>query len=248
MLINLSLLIYGFVFGSFINVIIDRVPSGKFFSDKRSYCESCGKNLKWYDLVPLLSFILIKGKCRYCKTPIPKRLLLVEILTGIGFLSIYHFSDAGLSFTLIFLLLIFSLYVAIFFIDAKHHIIPDSILITLLCATLLMHIINGADLTQYIITGIISFIFFLILYLITKSKGIGFGDVKFSFVIGFMLGFPEAIVAFYAAFLTGAIISIILILIGKKKAKGSVIAFGPFLIIGVAIAALYTHEIISLFF
>lgn len=248
MITYIILFVYGVIFGSFINVLIDRIPSGKLFSKSRSYCESCGKTLRWYDLIPLVSYILLKGKCRCCRKPIPKRLFFVELLVGLGFITIFHLTSPISLLSLIIILVIFSLLVAIFFIDAKYRIIPDSLLIVLLFTTLLFHVVNDSELISHVITAFASFTFFLILYLITKGKGIGFGDVKFSFVIGFMLGFPVAVVAFYAAFLTGALISIILILIGKKKARGSVIAFGPFLIIGVVIAALYANEIISLFF
>ncbi len=241
--------IFGSIFGSFVNVLIDRVPQGKFFDNKRSYCESCKKSLSWYDLIPLFSYIILRGKCRRCKSKIPFRIFVVELLTGLGFVALYSLIYQSLPLiSFIMIVLTFCLLTAIFFIDVKHRIIPNSLLIAILLCTLFYHIFAGHDLIPYIITGIVSFLVFFLLFAVTKGKGMGFGDVKFAFVIGFLLGFPASLIAFYAAFLTGAAISIILIIAGKKKARGSVIAFGPFLIIGILIATLFTDEIIKKFF
>lgn len=138
--------------------------------------------------------------------------------------------------------------IAIFFIDYYHQIIPDSLLIFLLLLAILILVLQNAPLLPYLITGAVSFLVFFLLFGLTKGRGIGFGDVKFAFVIGLLLGFPSALIAFYAAFLTGALISIILIVAKKKKFHGDTIAFGPFLVVGIGIAALFSHEIIQIFF
>ncbi len=247
-IVYIFLFILGTIIGSFTNVLIDRIPSQKFLSKNRSYCESCKRTLQWYDLFPLVSYLLLQGKCRYCKKSIPLRIFLVELLMGISFVLFYVLFPVASLKIFVLLLIVCTILVAIFFIDAKHRIIPDSLLLSLLLTTLLYHIFSNHELIPYLLAGIGSFLFFLLLFLVTKGKGMGFGDVKFTFIIGFLLGFPAAVISLYAAFLTGAIISIILIVTGKKKARGSVIAFGPFLIIGIIIAALYTNEIISLFF
>lgn len=246
-IVYIFLFIIGAVIGSFTNVLIDRIPSQKFLSKSRSYCESCKKTLQWYDLFPLVSYLFLRGKCRHCKNPIPLRIFFVELLMGITFVLLYLLFPASIEI-LMLMFIVCAILVAIFFIDAKHRIIPDSLLLSLLLTTLLYHIFSKHELIPYLLAGIGSFLFFLLLFLVTKGKGMGFGDVKFTFIIGFLLGFPAAVISLYAAFLTGAIISIILIVTGKKKARGSVIAFGPFLIIGIIIAALYTNEIISIFF
>ena len=238
----------GLIIGSFVNVLIDRLPSGKFFSKPRSYCESCKKTLQWYDLFPILSYILLRGKCRYCKKPIPYRLPIVELLTGVGFVLIYILTPVDQLISLPFYLLLFSLFVAIFFIDAMHQIIPDVLLLCIGVITVVLHVFAGVEILPYIATGVASTLFFLALFLGTKGRGMGFGDVKFAFVIGLLLGFPGTLVAFYVAFVVGAIVSIGLILSKKKKLKGSKIAFGPFMIVGMVIALLYADNIMTLLF
>lgn len=247
---NLILFVFvvGLVLGSFLNVVIDRLPSGKFFSNKRSYCLSCKKTLKWYDLVPLFSYLLLKGKCRYCRKPIPYRLPFVELVTGIGFVAIFLFTPPLYYAILPFLFIIFSLFIAIFFIDAKHSIIPDILLLFLAITVFVMHIYMQQSIIPYLLVGSLSALFFFLLFVGTKGKGMGFGDVKFAFVIGLLLGFPDTIVAFYGAFVTGAVVSILLILLKKKKLKGSTIPFGPFMIIGVGIAVVLSDFLISYFF
>ncbi|HRN96581.1 MAG TPA: prepilin peptidase [Candidatus Levybacteria bacterium] len=244
----LLLLIIGSILGSFVNVLIDRLPSGKYFSRNRSFCESCKKTLKWYDLFPILSYIFLKGKCRYCKKPIPYRLPIVELLTGIGFVLIYILTPVDQLICTPFYLVLFALFVAIFFIDSMHQIIPDVLLLCIGVITVVLHVFSGVEILPYIVTGVASTLFFLALFLGTKGRGMGFGDVKFAFVIGLLLGFPGSLVAFYAAFVVGAIVSIGLILSKRKKLKGSKIAFGPFMIVGMVIALLYAENIMALLF
>lgn len=248
LIVFLFLFMLGATVGSFTNVLIDRIPAHSFFANSRSYCESCKKILKWYDLLPLVSFALLRGQCRSCKKQIPKRIFFVELMMGVVFVLLYTMNLGMPMLALLSVYILSILFVAIFFIDAKHRIIPDSLLLFVLLTTLLYHFAMDHTLVPFLLTGLGSCMFFLLLYLITKGKGLGFGDVKFVFAIGFLLGFPTTIVALYGAFLTGAIVSIILIVIGRKKLRGSAIAFGPFLIVGVVIAALYSDEILKLLF
>lgn len=242
------LFLLGIVFGSFTNVLIDRLPRKESFLADRSYCEHCKHQLKWFDLCPLFSYLTLKGKCRYCHAPIPARLFLVEFLTGLSFVIVYLANPLlPISVLLLYFLSIIVL-IAIFFIDYYHQIIPDSLLIFLLLITITILVLQNAPILSNLVTGTVSFLAFFILFALTKGRGIGFGDVKFAFVIGLLLGFPSALIAFYAAFLTGAFISIILIVAKKKKFHGDTIAFGPFLVIGIGIAALFSHEIIQVFF
>ncbi len=244
----LIIFLYGSIFGSFLNVVIDRLPRDEKFFKDRSYCESCKKTLRWYDLIPLFSFLFLRGKCRYCKKPIPPRLFLIELFCGLMFVLLYSLNSTLPFSALVSIFAIFLAVFAIFMIDVKHKIIPDVLLIVILIAALLYHFVLGHDFSEYLLSGFISLLFFLALFLGTKGRGMGFGDVKFSFVIGFLLGFPHTVIAFYSAFLTGAIISVILILSKRKKLRGETIPFGPFLIVGIATALLFTNEIITLFF
>lgn len=245
------LFLFGSAIGSFLNVLIDRLPRGENILIARSRCESCSKTLAWYDLIPVFSYLLLSGKCRYCKTKIPKRIIFIELLTGITFILtyFYYFSYLAQSNLLyfIFILILISCFLVIFFTDLQFGIIPDEILVVILLTSVVFNVINmPALIIQNFITGLSSASFFLLLFVITHGKGMGFGDVKFSFVIGFLLGFPEAIFAFYSAFLTGALVSLILIIVGRKKFKGDTISFGPFLVLGVLIAVVFGEKIIGM--
>jgi len=227
--------ILGLFFGSFLNVIIDRTGKKESFISGRSHCDFCKKELKWFDLIPLLSFLLLNGMCRYCGKKLSFQYPIVEIVTGILFLlsfiySLNLFPLGGLSFIFVFLfsVIVSSSLLLVFMIDLKFGIIPDGIIIFSTAATFIYLLYTGNFLHNFL-TGIGTAAFFLLLTVITKGKGMGMGDVKFAFLIGLLLGFPIALISIYLAFLTGAFLSIILILAGIKKFKKDTIPFGPFL-------------------
>jgi leader peptidase (prepilin peptidase)/N-methyltransferase len=246
--------IMGSVIGSFLNVVIDRVPHKKSLVKGRSHCDFCHKKLVWFELIPIISYIFLHGKCRHCKKTIPLRVLIVELLTGFGYLCILSWAFVtGLSVISLFLfLLTFSVCIAIFFIDIEHRIIPDTLLIVLGIIGVVTVIFSPLDtLALRIVIALLSFLVFFGLFYVTSGRGMGFGDVKFALAIGFLLGFPGALVAFYTAFLTGAVISLILVIGGRKKFKTGTIPFGPFLVIGILVAMFFSAQIlqyVSLFF
>lgn len=241
--------IVGAVVGSFLNVVIDRSPKNKSIAFSRSRCESCNKNLYWYDLIPIVSYLLLMGKCRFCKKKIPSRIIFVEILTGSLYaLLAYLFLPFNL-LLFVFLGVIFSVLLVIFYIDMYYGIIPDFTLVIILIVSLIYYLISSpASIPASLISAVSLFLFFLLLFIITGQKGIGFGDVKFAFVIGFLLSYPGSVFAVYSAFLTGAVVSIILILNGRKKfKKGEAIAFGPFLVLGIALYYTFQDKILKVF-
>jgi len=240
----------GAVIGSFLDVMVSRTVSGKSFLMSRSECDSCRKKLQILDLVPLLSYLLLHGSCRYCKAKIPRRLFYMELSTGLIFVITYFATGAHL-LQLILLLLIISLLYAIFVADLRFGIIPDQFLIALGTVSLvfvaskvfILH--EGFQLfLPHFLTGMVAFGFFMGIFLLTRGKGMGFGDVKFSFFVGFLLSFPLTIASFYIAFLTGAFISLILIIGGKKRLKGGTIPFGPFMALGTVIALLFETQML----
>jgi prepilin signal peptidase PulO-like enzyme (type II secretory pathway) len=246
-LISLFVFLIGLCIGSFVNVLIDRIPYNTFFSHARSQCDFCKKTLVWFDLIPLVSYIILKGKCRYCNNRLSFRMPFVETLTAISFVGIFWLYPGQL-IVLPIVGLICALFIAIFFIDAEHLIIPDILIIMVGIFSILLHVIEGRSLLIYIISALSASLFFLLLFLITKGKGMGFGDVKFAGFIGLLLGFPHTITALYSAFLIGAVVSIFLILTKRKKLKGSIISFGPFMVLGVLVAVLGNEYILQLFF
>jgi len=166
---------------------------------------------------------------------------LIELLAGALFYLSYLSHLSFLSYLLICGL------VVIFFIDLEHQIIPDEIVIPLSILFLVYFLMTNPQLliTNYLITALISFLFLYFIFLLTKGKGMGFGDVKLAFLMGLVLGFPKIVVAFYLAFLTGAFIGVILILLGKAKLKQK-IAFGPFLVFGTIFSLLWGEKIVTL--
>lgn len=243
---NFTVFFLGLCVGSFLNVLIYRMPRGLGFVKGRSFCPKCKNKLSWFDNLPLVSFVLLKGKCRYCRKTISWKYPAVELLTGTVFLLSYLSSLSCLSY------LLFAGLIVVFFIDLEYQIIPDEVILPLAVLFIvqgIIEIILSPLNTNFLILNtffpaIGSFLFLYSIYLITKGKGMGFGDVKLAFLMGLVLGWPKIIVAFYLAFLTGAIIGIILILLRKAKLKQK-IAFGPFLVLGTMIAYLWGDKIIN---
>lgn len=233
-LIIFFLFLTGLSVGSFLNVVIDRVPNNKSIFFGRSHCDHCKKRLSWLDLIPIFSFILLKAKCRQCRNKIGFQYPAVEGLTAVFFIFVFLNSLPSLALNypiFVFNLFLVAALISLFFADLKYGIIPDKILLPLTIVSILTFAILKMNLViPHLIAGLASFLFFLTLHIITKGKGLGLGDVKLSFLIGFLLGFPSFVISLYLSFLTGAIVSIILVLWGKKRFHGGTIPFGPFLI------------------
>jgi len=231
----------GLLIGSFLNVIIDRLPRGESFLTGRSYCDNCKHTLSWKDLVPLFSFIVLKGKCRYCKTRLSYQYPLLEVTTGSFFALTFYFFTPSTLLSIVFALLITSILIVIFFIDLFEGIIPFILVIPGMILTII-YLYFQSNMSQvfiHIIAALVAGGFFYLIYFITKRKGMGFGDVVFAVFMGLLLGFPNTFFALYIAFLTGGIISLILVLLRRKKLRGSTIPFGPFLVIGTYSAFLW---------
>ena len=245
MFINPAIIfIFGLAVGSFLNVLIDRIPKGKDIIFKRSHCDHCQRELKAFDLIPLLSYLLLRGKCRYCRKKISGQNPLVETATGLIFVFI---AAQSANKEVIYQLAVAGILIAIFAIDFKDGIIPDSLIIFLISITFIFQILSAPwAIFANLATGLILAVFFLLLVILTRGRGMGLGDVKYAFFMGFYLGFPLSIAAFYVAFLTGAVISLILILLRKKTLKSRV-AFGPFLVTATLISRYFGIAIINFF-
>jgi len=258
LLIYLILFVLGVAVGSFLNVLIDRLPRGEPLRG-RSRCDSCRTPLPWYDLVPILSFLWLRGKCRYCGARIPRRLLVVEVLTGIGFVFLcwwiwdtkYQILDTG--YWILFAtycLVLFSVFVALFFTDLEYGVLPDKIVVPAIGVALAWRVVPLVLNTKYqildtkywILPAFGLSLFFLLLIAVTCGRGMGFGDVKLGFLVGLVLGWPKILVAAFLAFLFGGMVSVILLISGKKR-FGETIPFGPFLIAGMGAAAVWGDAI-----
>lgn len=241
----LFLFIFGASVGSFLNVLIDRLPKGELISG-RSYCDCCRHKLSWSDLIPVVSFFLLKGKCRYCGKNISWQYPSVEILTGIIFILLWSFSTIIYPTIVgkIIILGLVSCLIVIFFSDLKYQIIPDAIQVALFLFSLLLKL-GGIFQLHFFTAGLVVMLPILFLYLVTRGRGMGFGDVKLSFTMGFLLGIKAGLLALYFGFVMGGIVGLILLWLKKKKLK-SKIAFGPFLVLGILIMLFWEKEIFQL--
>ncbi len=237
----LLLILLGLAFGSFANVLIDRLPKGQNVLYGRSHCDYCGKTLRWYELIPVISFIFQRGRCLRCHKKLSFQYPLIELCTAMGFSYLYLMPFTSFQLLAAESLTFFSMLV-IFVADVKYQIIPDSMVVIGLIGAVLTVGVRSENL----LAGVGACLFFYLLYFFTRGRGLGFGDVKLGFLLGFLAGFPKIVIALYVAFLTGAALGVILILGGKKKLK-SKIAFGPFLILGLLVALIWGNKLTYLF-
>jgi prepilin signal peptidase PulO-like enzyme (type II secretory pathway) len=244
--INIFVFLFGLCIGSFLNCVIYRLEQKKDLSG-RSFCPHCRHTLSWKDLFPVLSYLSLGGKCRYCKKKISIQYPIVEIFTGLVFVLIfsqlYNF-NVGSLVNIIFLFYITSVLIIIFVYDLKHYLIPDKILFPAIILSFVYRIINITSFLDFFYASLIGSIFFLIMFLISKGKWMGFGDVKLAILMGLVLGIKGVLLALFLAFLFGAVIGTILIFFQKKGFK-SEIPFAPFLVMGTFLAMIFSEQIIS---
>lgn len=244
--------ILGLFIGSFLNVLSDRLPKGESPFKGRSHCEFCKKTLSPLDLVPLFSFIVLGGKCRYCKKKLSYYYPLSEFITGLLFVYVFISSTNGgdlnvdHSLLIVYYLFIVSSLIVIFLTDIKYGIIPfNVVLIALITALVYKFAYFSSDLSLSFISALFSFLAFLLIFLFTKGRGMGFGDVVYVFLMGFLLSYPKIVLGMYIAFISGAVISLVLVGAKKKNIKGGTIPFGPFLVSGTIISMFFGDLLIS---
>jgi len=228
----------GSIWGSFLGVIIERLvwQKGKWRLDliSSSHCLHCEKKLAWFDLIPIFSFIILGGKCRYCQKKIGYLPILIEVLSGLLFVG--TFLIFGLSAASVFNFFLGSILLIIFLFDIKKQLVPDPLILLLFLLAIIKIIFNLApvfftlNLWNPLIGGLAALTFFLLLYFITRGKGMGLGDAKLGFVLGLFLGFKLSLFMLWFSFVLGAMLAIPLLLFGLKQ-KSDKIAFAPFLIL-----------------
>ncbi len=238
----------GGAMGSFLNVVIYRLPLGKSLIRPPSHCPECEKNIRWYDNIPIISYIILKGECRDCTALIPIRYLVVESITA--FVYLYSYIRFGISLELLTFLTFITLIIPIFFIDLKDLLIPDSLSISGIVIGLILSIFRGRLIIS-VVGAVVGAIYILIvIYLgkaIYKKDVMGFGDVKLSAMIGAFVGWANFLLTILISSLLGSIYGIIQIKRGKSSMK-SIIPYGPFLAIGGFITFLFGRWIIVRFF
>lgn len=247
---TILIFIYGLIIGSFLNVCIYRIPREESIAWPGSHCPACGHSLKWYDNIPLVSYLLLKGKCRYCKGKISARYPLVESLNAFIYITMYLKFGFGVDF--IFYSLMSSVLLAIVFIDLKEMIIPDSLVLCILVLSIVQKAINyflygiSPDLIGSILGLLAGGGLFLAIAVISRG-GMGGGDVTLTGALGFVLGVKYILLNIFLSFVLGAIISIALLAL-KIKTRKDPIPFGPFIVLGFLITSLWGGEIINWYF
>ncbi len=244
--------ILGSIWGSFANVCIHRLPIGESIVVKRSYCPDCKSKINWFNNIPLISFLLLGGKCQSCKSGIDKRYFIVELTSVISFLSIYHFF--GLSITSILLAMLSIFFIIIFFIDLKHYIIPNALTFPLMIIGFVKSFDPNLNINLFpnylnsLIGGILGYLVIWLIILFYKKiknkEGMGLGDAKLLSAIGFWFGWVSIP---FIIFLSSVIALIIVTpsLINKSKEMSSQIPFGPYLVIGCVLYLLLFKEILK---
>lgn len=232
--------LYGIVIGSFLNVCIYRLPKHENIVKVRSHCMSCGYQLKWYDLVPVFSYLFLGGRCRKCKAKISIQYPLIEMLNGVLYIII--FAEYGFSVETLLYCLLFSALVTLSVIDFRTYEIPVGINVFILALGLIRVITDYTNWPRYIIGLLCVSGFLFLIYLVTKGRGIGGGDVKLMAAAGLLLGWKLIILAFFVGCIIGAIIHLIRMKISKA---GHVLAMGPYLSLGIMIAVLFGERMIS---
>lgn len=248
-MISFAVFVFGLAIGSFLNVLIYRLEKGESALRGRSYCDHCKHALAWYDLIPLLSYVLLRGQCRYCRQKISLQYPLVELATGLLFFALLH-TLVELRFLYVsYLWAIGAILLAVFVYDLKHFLIPDILVYSATGLAALWKIFEFLEVGTFmpliasLLAGLAAAAFFFSVYLISRGTWMGFGDAKLAFLLGLFLGWPLILVALFAAFCLGAIVGLILIAF-KKKGLKSEVPFAPFLIVGTAVAFFFGEALL----
>jgi leader peptidase (prepilin peptidase) / N-methyltransferase len=237
-------LIYGLVLGSFYNVVGLRVPEGKSIVAPRSSCPNCGHQLTALELIPVLSFLIQRGKCRECKVGISPVYPMFELLTGVLFASAYLI--IGWNFELVVALTLISLFIIISVSDLTYMIIPDKVLLVFAGIFAVERLIYPLSPWWDSITGAAVGFLLLLLIAFASSGGMGGGDIKLFALIGLVVGFKTLLLSFFFSTFFGAFFGIIALLLGIVKRKQP-IPFGPFIGLGTLTAYFFGEDLVDMY-
>lgn len=248
-IILIFVFLFGLIIGSFLNCLIWRLHQHEGMLN-RSYCPKCKKQIAWYDNIPVLSFMMLRGKCRHCGKAILWQYPAVELVTGLLFVLAFYlnYELRITNYELIIKLLrdffLISVMIVVFIYDLRWYMILDIVTLPACFVMLIFNLILGFNLWNLLISGIIGGSFFLIQFVISKGKWIGGGDIRLGLLIGLSLGWPGVLVAIIISYFIGSIIGVGLILAGKKK-WGSEVPLGVFLALGAIITLFWQEQILN---
>jgi prepilin signal peptidase PulO-like enzyme (type II secretory pathway) len=262
-----TVFVFGAIIGSFLNVVIYRFHTGKSLSGS-SHCMSCLRSLRWYELFPLFSYVALRGKCRTCRSHIPPRYFIVELITALAFFAIY---EKGGSVEILFLTgTLFALLLVVAVYDINHFIIPNELVVLIgvvvagFYGVFFYHGADAAILIPACIAALAAFIFYGGLWKISKGRWIGFGDAKLALPLAFLVVYPDGYTAVFSmivlSFWVGALFSVSLLGIQAALKRGQIhlhflgsalkmkseIPFAPFLIAGFVLSYFYGVDVLAL--
>ena len=273
----LTFFFFGTLLGSYLDVLASRFSPERGFKNSfrgRSRCESCEGNLRWFELIPLFSFLVQRGKCRRCLSKLSFRYPIVEIITGLIFVLVPL--KLGLGFSTFLWLLLFLTLIVITIIDIRLKIIPDQLNLIILglgvvgvasaeltnqfgllggkivgsslgSYALIFWLDDSSAWINYLAGALVGLFLFGGLYLFSRGRAMGMGDVKLAASLGLFVGWPDAIFSFAAAFIIGAMAGVVLLALGKKEMKDS-LPFGPFIALGMTLIFFFGYHILNGYF
>ena len=240
--------VVGLCIGSFLNVVIYRLPNNMSLAKPSSHCPKCNYSLKWYDNIPVISYLILGGKCRSCKTKISFRYTLVELLTALSFgFSVFMFWNTSIPLALIYMA-VSAIFICVFFIDLEHKIIFDRFHLILLALGVASIFFDSYGWLSHLLGGAIGFtVFFSVSYIFEKvcgKEGLGGGDVKLVGVVGLLLGWERLLLSMLVSTIPAVII---LLALSKKDAteEEKQFPFAPFLVVGFFVATFFGTPIIN---
>jgi len=258
-MIYISFLVFcfGLIWGSFLNAFLYRLKLRQKICWDRSRCPSCSHVLGWLDLLPVVSFVVLRGRCRYCKQKISWQYPLVELLMGFFFVLAWWLRSYGLvlqeQLNLHFVLLVFRDWLAIWFwlgifiYDLKWMIIPDSLSLTASVVVFILGIILGFPVIELLLAGLLGFVFFALQYYLSDGTWIGGGDLRLGLFSGLLLSMPDIILGILLAYILGSFVSLFLLALRKVNRK-TPLPFGVFLAPAVLITLFFGDLILGWYF
>ena len=243
LILFLPIFLYGIVIGSFLNVCIYRIPLGESIAKERSHCMTCGYQLRWYDLVPLFSWLALRGKCRKCKTPISPQYPIIEGINGVLYVLIFAVNGFNLVSGLYCLMA--SALLALSVIDFRTYEIPFGFNVFIGVLGLIRVISDMGNWSEYALGFVAVSVVLALLLIISKGRAIGGGDVKLMAAAGLLVGWKLIILAFFIGCILGSVIHIIRMKVSQAE---HVLAMGPYLSAGILISALWGTQFINWYF
>ena len=244
--------IFGTIIGSFLNVVILRLGTGESIVSGRSRCYACGQDLRWYELVPLLSFAILRGRCRDCKSRISWQYPAVEFLTGLIFAAVLYewwLNTAGFTggWFITTELVFWAAFIALVVYDLRHKILPDRLSIIIAVTAFFFSMMSG-KLTIDLWLAFAIAAFFSFLWVVSSGRWMGLGDAKLFFGVSLFLGWPLAMLATLLSFWSGALTGLALLVLQRNITMKTELPFAPFIFLGALTARFYGEQILAWYF